>query len=124
MSLNPWSMPQKRLELPPTKKLLRGDSEQMIMTLEQAKADPLVEFYCEPNDEEDYAVFSLDEAGKTVVTRVAKCITINGVRWHVVPGKNLLPKTVYEFILQMKDASMKTRVKPGSVNLGSLDNYR
>lgn len=124
MSLNPWSMPQKRLELPPTRKLLRGDDANMILTLEQAKADPLVEFYCEPNDEEDYAVFGLDESGKTTVTRVAKCLTINGVRWHVVPGKNQLPRTVYEFLLQCMADAEKKRIKPGSINLGSLDNYR
>lgn len=124
MSMNPWAMPQKRIELPPTKKLLRGDSEQMIVTLEQAKADPLIDFYCEPNDEEDFAVFSLDESGKTVVTRVAKCITINGIRWHVVPGKNKLPKTVYEFLLHMNDSALKRRIQPGSVSLGHLDNYR
>ena len=121
--MNPWAMPQKRIELPPTKKLVPADV-QMIQTLDQAKHEREVEFYMEPNDEEDFAVFSLDETGKQVVTRVSKCITINGVRFHIVPGKNKVPEFVYEFIMQMKDASLKRRIQPGSINLGLLDNYR
>ena len=121
--LNPWTMPQQRIELPSVDTLTIGDL-QTLETLDKFKNEKWYEIYFEPNDEEDYAVWSLDQSGKKVVTRVSKCVTINNTRWYILPGKNKVPKSVYELLQQCEADAQDKRIHPGVIDLGPLEQYR
>lgn len=95
---NVWDLPQATITIKPFAKLYQLDAEEQAL-LQQWLDGPKVEIHYELNDETDYAVhYSLN--GKPMVSRVSDCVTINGVRWHLTPGKNIIPRAVYEFILQ------------------------
>lgn len=95
---NVWDIPQASIAIKPFVKLYQLDLEEQAL-LQQWLNGPQVEIHYELNDDTDYAIhYSLN--GKAMVSRVSDCVTINGVRWHLTPGKNIIPKAVYEFILQ------------------------
>lgn len=115
--INPWSKPQKRIELPRYRRLYLADEADLNM-LKVFEAEAKIEVFYEPNDDTDYAIHNADGS----VTRVSECITINGTQWLIVPGKNLLPRTVYEFLLQCPEQRRRvTCPQPGvSRNLGLI----
>lgn len=87
-------------------------------TLQQFLDEPQVEIYYDLNNETDYAV-QWQDGDKVRIARVSECVTINGVRWHLIPGKNLVPKSVYEYIQSIPDMRKHMSIKPGSYsNLG------
>ena len=95
---NAWSLPQSRAPIKTFSKLYELDRQE-LETLEQFLNGPKVEITYDLNDETDYAVPFVSKAGVSVC-RISDTVTINGVRWHLVPGKNLIPKPVYEFLMQ------------------------
>jgi hypothetical protein len=98
MEQNLWKLPQERLDIKPFHALYRLDEDEQA-TLDAFLNEPQVEIYYDLNDERDYAV-GFETADGIKVARISDTVTINGVRWHLVPGKNLLPKSVYEFLKQ------------------------
>lgn len=95
---NAWDGPQKRIEIKPYHKLYTLDDLEMATLNEWINGDQ-VEIYRDLNDEQDYAVKHLQSNGRMATARISDCVTINGVRWHLVPGKNIIPKPVYEFLM-------------------------
>ena len=110
---NAWDNPQKRFEVKQYHITSKLDDEEM-QTLHDWLNGPMVEVYRDLNDETDYAVHYLDLDGKTCVARVSDTVNINGVQWNLVPGKNLLPVPIYEFLIQnAEQARMMSRPQPG-----------
>lgn len=93
--IDPWKQPQKKIELPRYERLYKAD-EIDLETLNTLENEPLIELTIEPNDETDYVIHHRDGS----ITRVSDCVTINGTRWLLTPGRNQIPKSVYEFYLQ------------------------
>jgi len=115
MSANVWALSQRRVELPPSQNILAAD-ETMLMTLDKFQNEDMVEIYYEPNDETDYAVHNPDGS----ISRVCESPQINGVMYLLVPGKQKVPRSVYDFLLQRDADAEDKRIRPGSVNLGKL----
>jgi len=115
-----WDGPEKRLEIKPFTKIRELDKEEQ-QALQEFLNEPTVEIYYHLNDETDYSVQWMN-GSQLCTARVSECVTINGVRWHLLPGKNLVPRSVYEFILSVEDMKNKvTGPQPGvSKNLGLL----
>lgn len=98
MERKAWSLPEQRIEIKPFHKLYALDADEQA-TLEAFLNEPQVEINYDLNDDRDYEVpFSTAEGVK--VARISDTVTINGVRWHLTPGKNFIPKSVYEFLVQ------------------------
>ncbi len=112
---NPWDKPQARIELKPFTVLLpeptKGteawqDWRDMMNELEAWLKGPMVEINYDLNDDADYAVHYQTENG-IQVARVSECVQINGIRWHLQPGKNIIPRPVYEFLMQCPEQRRK-----------------
>lgn len=88
-------------------------------TLEAFLKAPKVDIYYDLNDQTDYAVPYMKD-GKTLVARISDTVTINGVRWHLFPGKNKIPAPVYEFLKQCPEQRRRLSCpRPGEEqNLG------
>lgn len=135
-SVNSWEMPQKKIEIKQwvflrkpyalsmddiesPDKLVFKDKEDMdgyiqeLQTLQELLDAPKVEIFFDLNDETDYAVlYSIN--GKDHSARVSECVTINGVRWHLFPGKQYVPKQIYEYIMSIPDMRKNVNApKPG-----------
>lgn len=115
IEINPWDQEQKRVEVPQFKRLYGADQQDME-TLKQFEQEPKVEIHMELNDETDYAVINPDGS----VTRVAECVTINGTRWQLVPGKNIVPKSVYELLIQREQDRKRFTPAPGGKCIGLI----
>jgi hypothetical protein len=112
---NPWQMPQARLEMKPYTILQQEPAkgseawldwrEQMNMLDEWLKG-PQVEINYDLNDDTDYAVQYQTDQG-IQIARISECVQINGVRWNLQPGKNIIPQPVYEFLLQCPEQRRK-----------------
>ncbi len=112
MEKNIWSHRQRRVEMRPYQALNALD-DQDIQTMDAWMNERQVEIYYDLNDETDYAVGFIDFDGKAGVARISECVTINGIRWNLQPGKNIIPKSVYEFIMQCPEQRSKiSSVKP------------
>ncbi len=96
---NIWAYQQEKVDIAPYTKLYQLDDQEME-TLNTMLSEPQVEIIYELNDETDYAAPYIDLNGVTKVARISEFVSINGVRWNLVPGRNPLPKTVYEFLMQ------------------------
>ena len=109
---NSWDFPQEKIEIKPYVKLYQLDPDEQD-TLEAFLKEPQVEIHYDINDDRDYAVYYNTNSG-VKVARVSDTVTINGVRWHLVPGKNVLPKSVYEFLVQCPEQCRRlSSPKPG-----------
>lgn len=97
-----WGYSQKRTGMRDFVHLTEMDEQQQKM-VDGWINGPKVEMFYDLNDETDYAVPYFDMDGKAQVARISECVTINGVRWHLQPGKNVVPKEIYEFLLQCPD---------------------
>ncbi|MBY0451328.1 MAG: hypothetical protein K2X01_11960 [Cyanobacteria bacterium] len=85
----------------------------MMETLAEWIRGEHVEIYYDLNDALDYAVH-YQTSDKVCVARISECVTINGVRWHLQPGKNYIPKAVYEFLIQCPEQrKFVSAPKPG-----------
>ncbi|MEB3286174.1 MAG: hypothetical protein VKJ04_01590 [Vampirovibrionales bacterium] len=115
---NVWDLPQCRIELKPFTKLYQLDEGEQQM-LSQWLNGPQVEIHYDLNDETDYAVH-YRKGDSVMVARVSDCVTINGIRWHLQPGKNVIPKAVYEFILKCPEQRRRVSSPEAGVsrNLG------
>ncbi|MBY0403804.1 MAG: hypothetical protein K2X66_07880 [Cyanobacteria bacterium] len=103
------------IALPPLGKLVIADAndEKTLIALEKEKT---TELWLEAHECKDFVV---DRASGFHITQV-KCVTINGARFNLVPGKNMVPWSVFEFI-QQSQMLAKEAVKPIlSRNLGTL----
>lgn len=119
---NTWDNPQQRVELrewvylgaPKMNEagimaLSNTDPNEMMIikqtqdTLRRMLEDPKIEMTFDLNDDTDYAAGFLGSDGRNVFTRISEVVTINGIRWHLVPGKNLVPKIVYEYLMSIPD---------------------
>lgn len=109
-TINPWNSPQARMDIKPFTALIKEpdrarnpeawqDWKDMMNDLDEWLKGPQVEIFYDLNDDRDYAI-QYQTAEGVKVARVSDCIQINGIRWHLQPGKNVIPKPVYEFILQ------------------------
>ncbi len=105
---NPWEGEVSNVDMPEFLPLVKADKE-MMETLDNFKNDPKVVMHFQPNDETDYVCHRFNDKGKLEPIRVCKVVNINGVQYYIMPGRNTVPKTVYEFLMQMD--SMKARVK-------------
>lgn len=92
-----WSLPQARLEIKPYALMYELDAREQE-TLASWLSGPQVDIEYDLNDDTDYAVQYLKD-NRVTVARISDCVTINGVRWHLQPGKNRIPKAVYEFLV-------------------------
>lgn len=109
---NIWSHRQRRVEMKAYQPLGKLD-DQDIETMDAWMKEKQVEIFYDLNDETDYAVGFIDFDGKAGVARISDCVTINGIRWNLQPGKNLVPKSVYEFIMQCPEQRRRvSNVKP------------
>lgn len=99
---NVWDNPQARIDMKPYSILRKLDPEEQD-TLNALLKAPTIEVNYDLNDDEDYAVAFQTEKG-VKVARISGCSpTINGVRWNLVPGKNVIPLPVYEFLLTVPE---------------------
>ena len=92
-----WSLPEARLELKPYALMYELDAQEKE-TLTSWINGPQVDIHYELNDDTDYAIQYLKN-NQLTVARVSDCVTINGVRWHLQPGRNRIPRAVYEFLI-------------------------
>jgi hypothetical protein len=108
---NTWDMPQARTPLKPFTVLMQEpakgtdeweDWKIQMQTLDDWIKGPQVEICYDLNNDTDYAVQYQTEQG-IKVARVSECVSINGVRWHLQPGKNVIPRPVYEFLMECPD---------------------
>lgn len=130
--VNPWNLPQKKIEIKPWVFLRKPSATSMeqiespsdltfktqeemdfyiqeLQTLDEFINGPKVEINYDLNDETDYAIlYSIN--GQDHAARVADCVSINGVRWNIPPGKSLVPKVVYEYLMSIPD--MRKYVRP------------
>jgi len=113
-----WELPQERVGIRPFSKLYELDAMEKE-TLEAFLSGPQVEIHYELNDETDYAVPFVSGNG-VAVCRLSDTVTINGVRWHLQPGKNVIPQPVYEFLLQCPEQRKRVSCPQAGVsfNLG------
>ncbi len=94
MSTNPAGLPEVRLELPRYRSLYAAD-EQDAKTLANLLDEPQVEFYVDSDPSKNYWVYSPGQA-----TEVADTVTLNGTQWLIVPGKNVLPKSIHKIYIE------------------------
>lgn len=78
------------------------DWRQQMDTLDEWLKGPQVDITYQLNDDTDYAV-RYETAQGIKVARISETITINGVRWQLQPGKNTIPRAVYEFLMECPD---------------------
>lgn len=104
-TINPWDLPQQRTELKQYTKLYQLDNDELA-TLTEFLNGEQVEIYYDLNDDTDYAVQHIKN-GKLAIAKISECVTINGVRWHLQPGKNIIPRAVYEFLMQCPEQKRK-----------------
>ncbi len=99
---NPWENKQVKATMEPYTKLVPLDPEQ-LQELNDWLKGPQVEIYRELDDGTDFIIPCRDSSGNAAITRMSDFVSINGVRWNLVPGYNTVPKPVAEFIRQMKE---------------------
>lgn len=121
MQKSPWEVPQKRAELKPYTTLYTLDEFEK-QTLQEFLDGPQVEIFYDLNDETDYAVSHM-VGDRLAIARISECVTINGVRWHLVPGKNVIPAPVYEFLKQCPEQRSRLS-SPKPNQFGNLGNFQ
>ena len=88
-------MIEKRIEIPGSQ--VTGAGISALETLDAVKDDSMVDVYFPRNDDTDFIVQNPDGS----ITRVAHCVSINGVRFHVPSETHTkIPKLVYEHLMQ------------------------
>ena len=102
---------KKNIEVPKSVNLVKADAS-IIETTERFSREPLVEMFFAPNDEMDSVIWTKDEYGKDRAVRVSETVSINGVQFILYPGKNMVPKTVYEFLMTVEDMRRKISMGP------------
>lgn len=124
--INPWDCPQEKAEIrqwvylsAPNIQNVGDLDPQAQETLREFLDAPTVEINYELNDETDYAMPYRIPGKPITVARISDFVTINGVRWFLVPGKNIIPRPVYEFLMQVEDMKKAITILPGqSMSLG------
>lgn len=106
-----WDYENKKIETPPRLNIIEADSS-MAETIEQFERDVKVEMYFHPDNQNDYAMWGRDDMGNPTVRRVSEVVTINGVQTYLYPGKNMVPKTVHEFLMTVEDLRRKISAGP------------
>ena len=110
-------LPEQRGEMAPYKIIRQLDPEEQ-QTVQDFMNGDKVEVFCELNDEGDFKAGFINKQGRQVVARVSECITINGVMWPLQPGRNVVPRPVYEFLVQCQTA--KERFAPITPKVGGI----
>jgi hypothetical protein len=87
-----------------------------MKSLEQWQAEPLVWLDLTPKQCPDYLI---DRSTGHVIPQV-RSIRINGAQWDLKPGRNQVPRSVYEFFLQSEVDAFKARQAQKPRYLGQL----
>jgi hypothetical protein len=94
-----------------------GIIAQMQETLRRIRDDIKIPLFFDLNDETDYSVHSIDFNGKPIVTRIAEVVTMNGIRYHLLPGMNNVPQIIYDYLMTIPDMRKHMAPIPNVANL-------
>lgn len=105
-------LPEARAEFDPYTILGKDIDQDAFLTIDSWNKEPWVDYFHELGNDDNRVGF-IDKDGKQKVALIADISPqVNGVRWNIVPGKNKIPKSLYESMMNTRSLaeSMKPKV--------------
>lgn len=108
------SLPQARAQFDPYTIITKQVDDDTLMTIDAWNKETWVDYYHDMDEKPQNGVGFIDHDGKHKIALVSDLSPqVNGVRWNIVPGKNKIPKSLYESMMNTLAIAEAMRPKTG-----------